>query len=212
MSQSQIGAGAGIVGGMSSQIGRGSGSGTSTPVMAGAAGMAGAAKGSFKPRADLDPEARFDWPETAPGQAKCQAGTYVGMFGCSLFVDPSMPAPDGTPPDFSGPITLEFTQSADGEFLELTNAKLDGSANDTLGFMADLNGRLDCNTLEFTATLSNGLYGLGSPILFPTGDVNGMVSGKLDLQTGQLTGTWALFSSAATDFTCDGPWQAMLTP
>ena len=172
----------------------------------------GAAAGTFKPRADLDPGAQFDWPETTPGQAKCQPGTYVGMFACSLFVDPSMPAPDGTPPDFSGPITLEFKKSADGEFLELANAKLDGSANDTLGFMADLNGRLDCNTLEFTATVSNGVYGLGSPILLPTGDVNGTLSGKLDLQTGQLTGTWSLFSSAATDFACDGPWQAVFTP
>jgi hypothetical protein len=173
---------------------------------------AGATAGSFKPRADLDPNAKFDWPETAPGQAQCQAGTYVGTFGCSLFVDPSMPPPDGTPPDFSGPITLEFKKSADGEFLELANAKLDGSANDTLGFMADLNGKLDCSTLELTATLSNGVYGLGSPILLPTGDVNGTASGKLDLQTGQLTGTWSLFSSSAAEYTCDGSWQAVLTP
>jgi hypothetical protein len=173
----------------------------------------GAPDGTFKPRVDLDPNAQFDWPETAPGQAKCQEGTYVGMFGCSLFVDPTMPAPPGTPPDFSGPITLEFKKSADGEFLELANAKLDGSANDTLGFMADLTGRLDCNTLEFTATAENGVYGLGSPILIPGGDVSGMLSGMLDLQTGELTGTWSLYSmDASMDFTCDGPWQAMYTP
>ncbi len=175
--------------------------------------MQGMAAGSFKPSADLDPNAKFDWPETAPGAGQCPPGTYVGMFGCSLFVDPSMPPPDGTPPDFSGPITLEFKKSADGEFLELANAKLDGSANDTLGFTADLNGKLDCSTLELTATLSNGVYGLGSPILLPGGDVNGTVSGMLDPQTGQLTGTWSLYSSAAgTNFSCDGSWQAVLTP
>jgi hypothetical protein len=173
----------------------------------------GAPDGTFKPRVDLDPNAQFDWPETVPGQAKCQAGTYVGTFGCSLFVDPTMPAPAGTPPDFSGPITLEFKKSADGEFLELANAKLDGSANDTLGFMTDLAGKLDCNTLEFTATATNGVYGLGSPILFPAGDVSGMVLGMLDLQTGQLSGTWSFYSmDAGTDFSCDGPWQAMFTP
>lgn len=198
----------------------------SMPASSGAAGQAsdngsaspppmpagGAPEGTFKPRADLDPNMQFDWPETSPGQSKCQPGTYVGMFACSLFVDPTMPPPDGTPPDFSGPITLEFKKSADGEFLELANAKLDGSANDTLGFMADLNGRLDCNTLEFTATVSNGVYGLGSPILLPTGDVNGMLMGMLDLSTGQLSGTWSLFSMDAMDFTCDGPWQATFTP
>jgi len=170
-------------------------------------------KPSAAPPATLDPNAQFDWPETSPGQATCQPGTYVGMFACSLFVDPTMPPPAGTPPDFSGPITLVFTKSADGEFLELANAKLDGSANDTLGFMADLTGRLDCGTLEFTAMAENGVYGLGSPILLPAGDVMGTLSGKLDLQKGELTGTWSLFSgNAGKDFTCDGPWQALLTP
>lgn len=192
----------------SGMSGGGGSAGLGSPPMA-----SGTAGGGFKQHANLDPNAKFDWPETAPGQAKCLPGTYVGMFGCSLFVDPSMPPPDGTPPDFSGPITLEFKKSADGEFLELANAKLDGSANDTLGFMGDLHGKLDCSTLELTATVSNGVYGLGSPILVPAGDVNGTVVGKLDVQAGQLTGTWSLFSSdGGKDLSCDGPWQAVLTP
>jgi hypothetical protein len=184
----------------------------------GAPAQPGTTKGAFKPAAQLDPNVKFDWQETtAAGANQCQAGTYTGAFGCSLGVDPD----SGVPPldagdfQFAGPITLVFTKSADGEFLELNNAKIDGSANDTLGFMGDLVGRLDCSTLEFSATVSNGVYGLGSPILLPTGDVIGTLSGKLSSQTGQLNGTWSLTSSSAGDsglFNCFGPWQVTLKP
>ena len=196
-------------------------SGAGAPTMAMAPSAAGTGGGSAPPptaakagnMANLDKSVRFDWPETTPGQAQCEAGKYVGMFNCTLMSDPNLGLLIPVGAEFSGPITLEFTRSADGEFLELTNAKLNGLAADTIGFMADLNGKLNCTTRALTATIMNGQYGLGSPIIFPGGELVGTLMGQLDIKTGELTGTWSMTDKVSEGlFACVGPWQATRSP
>jgi hypothetical protein len=121
-----------------------------------------------------------------------------------------------TPPDgvgllVTGPVTLEFERSMDGEFLELTDGRLEGLALASWGFVAELEGRLDCTTLEFEAHATSGLYGLGLPIGVPAGTFGGTLSGTLDRQTLQLSGEWELVDDLGTKG-CDGPWMASFTP
>ena len=175
--------------------------------------IGGADAGTFTPRADLDPGVTFDWQETTPGLGKCQEGTYTGTFQCEFAYDDSLGLfpPDAGSIVVSGPITLHFQKSADGEFLELADAQLEGVAQDFFGFTADLDGQLDCTTLELTAQAQNGEYGLGLPIGIPLGTVEGTLDGTLDAQSGELQGQWSLSAGMGVG-TCTGPWQASFTP
>ena len=47
----------------------------------------------------------------------------------------------------------------DGEFLEITDGVLEGLALETWGFVAELEGRLDCNDVGVEANASSGVYG-----------------------------------------------------
>lgn len=99
----------------------------------------------------------------------------------------------------------------DGEFLEITKGVLEGLALESWGFVAELEGRLDCNTLEFEATASSGTYGLGLPIGVPAGTFGGTLSGKLNPDTRLLEGDWALVDDFGVQG-CNGPWSASHTP
>lgn len=158
------------------------------------------------PRPDLDRNATFDWPETAPGDGSlCQPGTYVGTFTC-VYADLGI--------TLEGPVTLQFEKSMDGEFLDLADAKLDGVGG-VFGFSAQLAGRLDCTTLQFSAEVTTGVYGVGFPDLPPSGTFTGTLQGALDRDTAQLEGEWALLSDLAaisSSGDCVGPWTAGLKP
>jgi hypothetical protein len=169
---------------------------------AGSAGNGGRAgtTGAHVPAADLDPDLKFDWKETLPGMGTCQAGSYTGTFTC-MYGD--LPV--------SGPITLVFTKSADGEFLDLSHGELMGTAMDFIGFSCTLDGRLDCATLTFQASAENGMYGFGDPSVLPFGMFDGMLTGMLDTQTLTLSGDWDLGTTGDTQ-RCTGPWTAQLTP
>lgn len=171
--------------------------------------IGGADAGTFMPRADLDPNVTFDWQETTPGGGACEAGTYTGTFQCELIYDTTMPDA-GSGVIVTGPITLHFEKSKNGEFLELADAKLEGVGMDVFGFTADLSGELDCTTLQFMSQAQNGMYGLGLPITIPLGTVDGTLAGALDTQNHELNGTWTL--TADGGITCIGPWHASFTP
>ena len=154
----------------------------------------------------LDPNVMFVWPETAPGQgSKCQPGTYVGTFTCSY---------DDLGITLDGPVTLHFEKSMNGEFLDLSDAKLEGQGG-VFGFSAQLAGRLNCSTLEFSAEVTTGVWGLGFPVDDPSGTFTGTLKGTLDRDTHQIQGDWALLSDLADQSSsgnCVGPWMANLTP
>jgi hypothetical protein len=175
--------------------------------------LGGAKPGTFVPSAVLDPDVQFDWPEAQEGR-KCEAGTYTGSFECTFGVDPTQAAmfpfgPMEIPP-VTGPVAFTFERSEHGEFLELTNATLVGTAMDYIGFNAVLSGRLDCATMELTAELISGEAGFGQPIVLQFVELSGGLSGTLDGQTGVLTGTWSIGDASFGE--CEGPWTATFTP
>lgn len=169
----------------------------------------------FEPRPPPDPDAAFEWPETLPGGDDiCQPGTYTGDFFCvanAAFLLQLMPPEDGVGLPIIGPVTLTFERSMDGEFLEIKKGVLEGLAIESWGFVAELEGRLDCTTLEFEATASSGLYGLGLPVTVPVGMFGGTLTGNLNRDTRQLEGDWALVDEFGVQG-CNGPWTASHTP
>lgn len=183
---------------------------------AGATGAAGgAASGMAAKRAPLDPDAKFKWPETRPGGGDtCQPGTFTGTFSCTVnagtFLGLPMPE-DGLGLLIIGPVTLELERSMDGEFLELAEGRLEGLALESWGFVAELEGRLDCTTLKFSADATSGEYGLGLPVDVPVGAFGGTLRGALDPQTLELSGEWSLVNDLGT-MGCAGPWTASFTP
>jgi hypothetical protein len=184
------------------------------PPTAPAVDPGGAPAGTFTPRATLDPSVTFDWPETSPGPGgECEAGTYTGTFECEFIPDPNSGflTPDGGGFLVSGPITLHFEKSANGEFLELADAQLEGVAMDVFGFTAELTGKLDCATAQLMSEAKNGEYGLGLPIGIPLGTVEGTLEGSLDGRSHELNGTWMLSAGDGVG-TCVGPWHASFTP
>jgi hypothetical protein len=178
--------------------------------------VGGADPGTFMPSAMLDPNVQFDWPEAEEG-GKCEPGTYTGSFECTYVVDPTQVDPLFAPPSdlvVSGPIAFTFQKSENGEFLELANAHLDGTAMDFIGFSTELTGRLDCATRTLTADVISGQFGFGQPVIFQFGEVSGTLSGMLDGKTGVLSGEWSLSPGTAgmSMGTCKGPWTASYTP
>ncbi len=174
----------------------------------------GMAAGSFKPRADLDPNAMFDWPESASGSAaSCQAGVYTGTFECSFVPDPTSFGSDIGTIDVSGPISLTLVQSIDGEFLEISDGSLDAVAQLFFGLQAKLHGQLDCGSGALMASGDDGSWALGDPSmpLLPGGTLGVALTGALDAQTGEITGQWSILSGTVPG-TCTGTWSAMYMP
>lgn len=147
-----------------------------------------------------DPSVAFEWPETVPNQGECKAGVYVGQFNCQ-YADPTNPAQP--PIDVAGPVNFTLQESANGEFLEIADGHLDGSAFILLPFTADLTGNLDCSTNAFSAQAVNGFS--------PATTFTGTLDGTLDRSTQTLSGTWSMLPDTVSG-SCDGPWSAVRQP
>jgi hypothetical protein len=202
-----MGAGDTAAAGFGSAAGSGSAVGgtAGTDATAGLGGL-GTQPGTFEPNDDLDPSVTFEWKESLPGQGTCKPGKYTGMFTCDYIqMGQTMPLVV-----VSGPITITLTKSMSGEFLEVSDGQLDGIAQGIIGFTSMLTGKLDCNTLEFTASAVMGTYGFGDPKLFPFGTFEGALTGTLDTATLVLSGDWALTENMGG--VCAGPWTASFTP
>jgi hypothetical protein len=174
-----------------------------------AADPGGPPAGTFKPRPSLDPGAMFEWPESAPGSGEsCQAGTYTGTYAC-MFMDPSGAIP---PIELTGPVSLTFTRSVDGEFLEIANGEFEAVANLFIGARAKIAGKLDCDTLSLQAMAVEGMWALGDPDapLLPGGGLAGDITGTLDPATGILAGDWTLGDPAIGN--CPGTWSVTYVP
>jgi hypothetical protein len=163
---------------------------------------------TFQPKPSLDPNADFSWPETVPGGGKCQEGTYTGTFDCT-FTDPNGLIPDV---ELSGPVTLTFMKSMDGEFLEITDGQFEALGNDLIGGKAKITGKLDCSSLMLAAMAVDGEWTIGDPNapLIPGGGLTGDIMGTLDPASGSLSGQWN-FSDPDLGG-CPGTWTVMYTP
>ena len=159
----------------------------------------------------LDPNARFDWPESSETAAQpdnCKAGTYLGTFTC-VFTD----SVTGTIMiELTGPVSLTFVKSMDGEFLEISNGEFNAVANDVVGATAMIQGKLDCNTSKLDATAVNGQWAIGDPNfpLIPGGTLEGQITGTLDARTGQLMGQWTFGDPSFGS--CPGTWSVTYAP
>lgn len=165
--------------------------------------------GTFQPSATLDPSVTFSWPESSPGDgSSCQAGTYTGTFMCT-FADPSGWVPSI---DLTGPVSLTFEKSMNGEFLEITDGEFEAVANDVIGAQAQIQGKLDCTTLMLSAMALNGMWAIGDPDapLFPGGGLTGDITGTLDPATGTLSGNWTFGDPAIG--ACPGTWSVTYAP
>jgi hypothetical protein len=157
-----------------------------------------------------DPNVTFEWTATLPGEGDCLPGRYMGTFSCEYYFMATDPAPLAV---VTGPVAITLEESQDGEFLEITDGKLEGVAQLIFGFRAELQGRLECATKRLDATAVNGQYGFGDPAVLPLGTFQGALGGLLDPVAGMLDGDWDLSVAAggAGGF-CKGPWQANWAP
>lgn len=148
--------------------------------------------------------------ETQPSagdDGNCKPGTYSGTFTCQAVLDPSDPS---SAIEVSGPVAFTLTKSQNGEFLEISNGRLDGFAQLFINFTSELSGRLDCGTDSLDAMAVNGVYGFGDVNALPTGTFQGSLAGMLDRSSLTLSGTWML--TADQSITCTGPWTATFMP
>jgi len=98
-----------------------------------------------------------------------------------------------------------MVQSQNGEFLEVREGLLDGTANLFFTFRADISGRLDCKTQKFDGKLENGVY---SGFLVINGTFQGPLSSDYDRATSQFSnGVWSLVVDMGNGG-CNGTWSA----
>jgi hypothetical protein len=159
-----------------------------------------------------DPNITFDWKETLPGTDACSPGRYVGTFSCTFVLtgQAAQLAPNNIM--LTGPLTLTLMKSANGEFLEISDGEFAAIAVAVIGARASLQGKLDCATDRFTATLHDGAWALGDPAmpLLPGGTLNGDLTGMYDGMQRTLSGVWTIGDPSVG--TCMGTWTVSLTP
>lgn len=165
------------------------------------------------PRAELDPNAKFEWEETAPGSSRdkaCRAGVYTGTSEASCMPVGVMDMAAAIP-GLGGPVVIELAESANGEFLEIANGEFTSLSADVFGLHSTLAGTLDCKTLQFTAKTVDGMWGLGDPsMILPLGTFEAELLGTLVPSTGVLSGQWMMTGSVP--FMCLGMWSVTLAP
>jgi hypothetical protein len=158
----------------------------------------GGASGTAAPDAQSD--VTFDWPE-GMGKNPCKAGVYQGMFSCAYMPGDA----GGSTFPVSGPISLKLVQSQQGEFLEVREGLLDGTANVFFTLRAEISGRLDCRAAKFRGTLERGVY---SGFLVINGTFQGPLASDYDRVSSQFSnGVWTLAVDMGNGG-CNGTWSA----
>ena len=101
--------------------------------------------------------------------------------------------------------SLKMVQSLQGEFLEVREGLLDGTANVFFTFRADISGRLNCRTSKFDGQLEHGVY---SGFLVVNGTFQGPLSSDYDRAASQFSnGVWTLAVDMGNGG-CNGTWSA----
>jgi hypothetical protein len=148
----------------------------------------------------------FDWPETPPGGGKCKAGHYVGDFN-GTFVPSAVVFP--LPIPVTGNVDLNLSESANGEFFDISDGKVSGLANGLFPYSADVQGTLNCITRKLeNGFLKNGKYNVGG-VDYP---FEGPVTADYDtLIFSFVNGTWNVKEPNPT-YGGNGTWNAKFTP
>lgn len=188
-------AGAGGVAGGSGGVPGGSGgvpaggTGGTPPQDGGGPAMGTGGSAGSQPFAGYDPTVTFQWRETTPSVGSCKAGSYSGAF-TGTYLSPIAVV---IPVPISGTVTHRLEASADGEFFEIRDGTVEGTADTPIGpvpFTADFTGRLDCDNARLDgAMLKNGQY--TDPNLGTVYDFEGPVEAQYDKIGHQfINGTW----------------------
>jgi hypothetical protein len=197
-------AGGSSTGGSGGASGAG-GSSTGGSSTGGSGGASGAGGTTVR---DASSDVSFDWPEGPRGQ--CKPGTYEGQFNClfSQFADSGVDGGLFTLP-VSGPITLHLSQSQNGEFLEVKDGVLDGTANTFFTLKATISGKLDCRTGQFEGSLDKGTY---SGFILVNGTWSGRLTSSYDRMTFRFpAGTWFMYPDIGGECIGGGSWTATYT-
>jgi hypothetical protein len=126
----------------------------------------------------------------------------------------ALPGQPPAPVLVTGPVELVFTESQNGEFLEISGGSLTGAALIAITFTAKMSGKLDCQTNHFDGMATDGQYGI---LPFPPG---GSFSGPTtatysSVGPALVGGTWR-FSvktpQGTTQGNADCTWTATYTP
>ncbi len=121
-------------------------------------------RGSFQDtgsyRDEVDPgtnkgPAHFTWKRTQPSGGSCKPGHYVGGFD-GIYI-PAITFGFGPVPVF-GDVEYELGQSTAGEFFEVKDGHMIGSALVAFPFEGDIEGTLDCANGFFEGALKNCYY------------------------------------------------------
>jgi hypothetical protein len=197
-----------------------SASGGAPALPQGSGGAGGVTVVAPPPISGYDARVVFDWPESVGdgGATKCQAGRYSGTFSCnfvpSLADGGALPGQPPAPFLVTGPVELVFTESQNGEFLEVSGGTLTGAALIAITFTAKMSGKLDCQTNHFDGMATDGQYGIQP---FPPG---GSFSGPTTAtysSTGPalVGGTWQFSVKTPQNTTqgnADCTWTATYVP
>jgi hypothetical protein len=155
-----------------------------------------------------DPSVQFDWPEATLGAGlpPCRAGRYQGTFEGRYHSAAFFGVPLDV--DITGGIDFTLNQGMSGEFLEIAEGHVTGTADAGIlvPFNADIIGTLNCSTGQLeNAGLVNGSYDVATVLHY----FEGPVTGTYDRNTSAFTlGTWSVVEPAAPGSGGSGTWRA----
>ena len=162
-----------------------------------------------QPDPGLDPDVRFLWKQSLPGQGTCNPGSYRGRFACSL--DSTIPV-EGS---------IEFVLDGVGEapVLEIVEGSINGYSDEFAPyvpsggglFSAGLTGELDCaEDLFSAATVDGKTLPTGA---FPIALMDSFVAtleGSYDPLSLVVEGDWELMTELGQE--CLGTFRVNWTP
>lgn len=99
--------------------------------------------------------ADFNWQDTIPEGGSCKSGRYDGWFD-GIYI-PAITFGFGPIPVF-GNLSFELERTSNGEFFQVENGHMVGSALVAFAFEGDIRGSLDCGSRVFEGQLKNCYY------------------------------------------------------
>jgi hypothetical protein len=161
--------------------------------------------GKPEPDSGLDPDIKFDWTQTLPGQELCGPSRYAGSFTCS----------SGAGSPFTtvfGQLTFELADDDIGEgdgVLRIADGLLsDLTGGVIVNFEGPLTGSLECKGFELIAEVLEGV--LTTPIGLEV-PFTATLKGLYDPNAFQFAGTISMINGS-TQEDCSGAFEAGLVP